>query len=114
MALAFIPRRTAERHAVIERAVVADFSGLADHDAHAVIDEKTPADLRARVNFDAGEKAANMRDHARKPAQALAPEPVREPVDQQRMKAGIAGDDFPRIAGRRVALEDDRDFFFQA
>ena len=41
-------RRAAERDALIDRHVVADLGGLADHHAHAVIDEEAPADLRAR------------------------------------------------------------------
>ena len=42
MTLALLPAGTAQGYAVVEGAVVADDSGLADHDAHAVIDEETP------------------------------------------------------------------------
>src|SRR4051812_37844466 len=78
-----------------------------------MVDEEATADLCAGMDFDAGEPTAEMRDHAREPAQALAPQLVRAPMYEERMKPGVTGNDFPRIAGGRVALEDDRDFFFQ-
>ena len=39
---------------------VADLRRLADHYAHAVVNEKAIADLRARMNFDAGEPAPQV------------------------------------------------------
>ena len=57
MALALVPRSAAQRDAVIERAIVADFGGLAHHHAHAVIDEHAAADGGAGVDFDAGQPA---------------------------------------------------------
>jgi hypothetical protein len=44
----------AEGDALVEEAVVADFGGLADDDAHAVVDEEAAADAR-RGGFDAGQ-----------------------------------------------------------
>ena len=58
MALARRPRRAAERHAVIQRDIVADLGGLADHDTGAMIDEEALADLRRRMNVDIAEEAA--------------------------------------------------------
>ena len=58
MTLAVREARSAERHALIDRAAVADFGGLADHDAHAVIDEDAFADLRARMDLDPVKKRA--------------------------------------------------------
>src|ERR1022692_1385051 len=57
VALALLVARSAEGYALINENVVADLGGFAYHHAHAVIDEETPPDLRARMNFDAGEKA---------------------------------------------------------
>ena len=51
MALAVLLAGSAERHALVERDVVADDGGLANHHAHAVIDKQAPADLRARDEF---------------------------------------------------------------
>ena len=42
----------AERHALIDRDVIADFAGFADDDAHAVIDKTAPADFRAGMNLN--------------------------------------------------------------
>jgi hypothetical protein len=47
-------RHAAEGHAMVERDVIADLAGLADHHAHAVVDEEPPADLGARVDLDPG------------------------------------------------------------
>ena len=57
VALALFPGGAAQGHAMVERAVVADFGGFADHHTHAVIDEEAPADLGARMDLDAGQKA---------------------------------------------------------
>ena len=42
-----------ERHALVDRHVLADLGGLADHDAHAVVDEEARADLGRRMDLDA-------------------------------------------------------------
>ena len=46
-------------------AVVAHFCRLADDHAHAVVDEEALADLCTRMDFDAGEKPAKVRNEAR-------------------------------------------------
>src|ERR1043165_4661920 len=61
---AAVERRAAERHGLIDGAAVAPFRRLADHHAHAVVDEHAAADLRARVDLDAGQPAADMRGEA--------------------------------------------------
>src|SRR5712672_216568 len=86
-------------------AVVSQFRGLAYHDSHTVIDKHAPADFRARMNLDTGEKTRAVRHEARQPAHLHPPQPVGTPVDQKRVKTGVAGDDFPGRARRRVALE---------
>ena len=83
----FVERRAAERDALVDRAVVADLGRLADHDAHAVVDEDAPADLRARMDLDAGEEARQVRDEAPHPVQAVRPAPVRA-GDAARARAG--------------------------
>ena len=64
------------------------------------------ADLRAGMDLDAGEEAAEVRGEAAEPAQVVQPEPARELVDVDRVQARVAGQHFPRAARRRVALED--------
>ena len=65
MALALVPGGAAERHAVIQGDVVADLGGLADHDAGAVVDEEAPADARAGMNVDIGQRARQEGQQAR-------------------------------------------------
>src|SRR5258706_4287721 len=113
MALAFIPRCAAERDAVVNSAVVADFSGFADHNANAMIDEKAAPDLRSGMDLNTGKEAAEMRCQAREPPQPCTPQIVRKAVHQQCMKTRVAGDDFPSVARCRIALEYNRYLFFK-
>ena len=87
MALALLAARAAQRDALVQQHVVADFGGLADHHAHAVIDEEAAADGGAGVDFDAGEKAADLRNHARQQRHVPAVQPVRQAVRQDGVKA---------------------------
>ena len=91
--LAAVPRRVeaqaAQRDAVVDQHVVADFRGFADHHAHAVVDEEAPADRRARVDFHAGKEAVNLRQDARGPAQPTLPHPVRNAVRPHRVETGV-------------------------
>lgn len=66
----------AERNVVIHGNVVADFGGFADDDAHAVVNEKTFADSCTGMDFNAGQKAGNLRNDARRQAEIFAPQPV--------------------------------------
>ena len=65
-----IPARTrnTQRHLMIKIAVIADFGGLADDDAHAVVEHDAPAKSRRGMDLDTGEKAREVR-HA--PAQEI-------------------------------------------
>src|SRR5512135_3817935 len=112
--LALVPRRPAERDAVVKRRVLADFGGFADDHAHAMVDEHAAPDCRARMNLDARQPAPEMRGEAPEPGQAVRPEPVRHAMDLQHMQSRIAGQDLPGIASRRVAIEDAADVFTQS
>ena len=65
MALAGVLAGAAERHTLVERAVVADLGSLADDDTAAVVDDKPFADFGAGVNLNAGEKFRALTDGAR-------------------------------------------------
>src|SRR6185369_2044496 len=67
VAFARVPRRATERDAMIERAIVADFCGLADHHTHSVVDDDTPADYRAGMDFDSSQEASPVSEPAREP-----------------------------------------------
>ena len=57
---------------MVEHHVVADLGGLADHDAHAVVDEEASADRRAGMDLDAGQPARDLRAGTRERAAAAA------------------------------------------
>ena len=78
-------RRAAEGDALVERYVIADLGGFADHHAHAMVDEKAPADLSAGMNLDAGEKAADVADEARQGRETPAAR-ANAPVDAIRWR----------------------------
>src|SRR5438552_7548841 len=79
-----VERGAAKRHALIDRAAIADLCGLANYDAHAVIDKHAGAYLRAGMDLDPGQPAPEVRREAPEPAQVLQPEPARELVDVDR------------------------------
>ena len=66
VALAVALARAAQRDALVEGHVAADDRSFADHHAGGVIDEEPPAEQRAGMNIDSGQKAAP-------PAKACAP-----------------------------------------
>ena len=68
----------AQSDAVIDGDVGADFGGLADHDAHAVVDEEAPSDLRSRMDVDVGEESAKPGNQPRGEAPFMQPQPIRQ------------------------------------
>ncbi len=51
---------TAQGDLVIKGDIIADLGSLADHDAHAVVDEETPADHRAGMDLNPGEPTGDL------------------------------------------------------
>ncbi len=105
MTLAGIPAGTAQGHALVKRYVIADLGGFADHDAHAVVDEKTATDARPRVDLDTGHPATEVGDQPREPLPAVAPQNVRKAVQPDGMHARIAGQHLKGVARSRVTME---------
>ena len=64
MALAVVLAGAAQGDAVVDQAVVADLGGLADDDAHAVVDDQAAADRGAGVDLNAGPEAGPLGDSA--------------------------------------------------
>ena len=62
MALAGVLAGAAQSDTVVDGAVVPDLAGLAEHDAHAVINEQASADGGTGVDLDAGAAAAMLAD----------------------------------------------------
>ena len=106
VALAGVLAGAAEGDAVVDGAVVADLGGLADDDAHAVVDEQTAADFSAGVYLDAGHMPRELRKGTREEKVLVLIEPVCLAVVKQSMEALIEEDDLERGARRRVAVAD--------
>ena len=103
----------AQGDALVDGAAFADFGGLADDHAHAVVDEDTRRDARARMDLDAGQPTAQVRREAAQPGQSMRPAPVGTPMDGQRMQARVASQHLPGVARGGVAFEDDPDVGFE-
>ena len=104
MALALFLARAAQRHPLIDDDAFLHFRGLADDDAHAVIDEHPRRDLCGRMDLDARQKLGKLRRHARKQLQADAVQEVRPPVPGERMHPRIGEQDLKLIARGGVVL----------
>ena len=113
MALDWLGGRTTECNALIDRYVIADFAGLANDDAHAMIDKAAPADFRAGMNLNSCQESSDVAYETRKRDQLALPEPVRDPVDENRVKTRIGYRNFPNRPGRRIALEYCLNIFFE-
>lgn len=101
----------AQRDALIEKHIVADFRGGPDDDAHSVVNEKTPPDCSAGVDFNPGQEAGDLRQKTGQNRDAGFIEPMRKPVKQNGVKAGITKKDLKDAGGRRVLAEDGLDLF---
>src|SRR5882724_2122286 len=111
MALAFVFPRAAERDALVDRDIFTHDRSFTNHDSHAVINNQPLADLRPRMNLDAGHPARPLRDQAGKQVQAKPVEPVSKAVYPDGVQAGIAQQDLQPRPGRRIALHDRGDVF---
>ena len=105
MSLAFIPARPAERHPVIERAIVADFGGFSDHHAHTMVNEEAPADFRTGMNFNSCKPAGKCRKKTRQPFRIEVPKPVCQMMHENRVHSRVGGDDLEGTARSGIALE---------
>ena len=114
MALAGFLPRAAKGHSLIQGDVVADDRGLADDDAHAMIDEEAPADFRAGMDFDSGDEPAELRQRPRGKSPAVNPQPVMKAVAPQRMQTGVEHDDLQPGLRRGIAFQYRGDVFAYA
>jgi hypothetical protein len=65
------------------------------------------------VNFDAGKKAGEVRHETRQPTQTLAPQAMRQSVQEKRMDTGIAGENLPGGTRRWITIEYRTNIFAQ-
>src|SRR5262249_31550969 len=85
-----------------KRDVLADLGGLADDDAHAVVDEETGTELRRRMDLDAREKPRHVRQEACRNLPAAPPHGMAEPVKRQRGQTRAAEQDVEGPGGGRM------------
>src|SRR4029078_3648688 len=75
------------RDLVENRDVVLDDGGLADHDSRAMIDQNTRSNLRGRVDVDGEDFRAALLEMRREEQALFVPEPMRDAMALQGMKA---------------------------
>src|SRR5690606_11842662 len=95
----------AEDGPLVERDILAYFSRLADHDAHAVVDEATRSDLRPGMDLDARQESGEVGDEARHEAKPQPPEGVGDPVELKGVKSRVTQEHLEEVAGRRISFE---------
>ena len=83
-------------------AVVPDLGGLADDQAHAVVDDQALADGGAGVDLDPGAAAAPLGDHPRQEGQPVGIAPVGPAVAAHGLETGIEQQHLQGGAGGRV------------
>ena len=103
VALAHVLAGAAQGDAVVDQAVVPDLGGLADDDAHAVVDDQALADGGAGVNFDSGAPAAGLGDPAGEQLQVVLIAPVGPAVAAGGFQSGIEQQHLQRSTGGGVA-----------
>ncbi len=105
--MAFDPLRcgAAQDHPLVYQHVIADLGCFTDHNSGAMVDEKPPANLGARMDLDAGEKAVQMREKTAQGQVVMLPEAVADAVQPEGVQAGVAGQHLKGGAGRRILGE---------
>jgi hypothetical protein len=107
----FVPGST-ECYALIQENVVANLSGFPDYYARAVVDEEPPPDGSARMNLDARQKPAELRNNPRQQRHFPLVQPVGDPVQQDSVQTGVAEDNLERALSGRIPLEYGIDLLF--
>jgi hypothetical protein len=97
MTFARLPRRAAERNAMVKRHVVSYDGRFTYHDTSAVINKETTANSRAWMDIDVGHQPAEPRNETRGKPQVSQPEPVGDPIPDDRMNAWICNERLERI-----------------
>jgi FMN-dependent oxidoreductase (nitrilotriacetate monooxygenase family) len=83
----------AQRHMLVQAHALADDRGFADHHAGAMVDEEAGADLRRRVDVDAGRRMCDVRYQTRQERRAETVQAMGQAVVQDGDGARIAQHD---------------------
>ena len=98
----------AQRDSLINQNIITDLRRLTNDHAHTMVNEKAPSDLGPRMNLNTRQKSGNLRNESRDQIKAFAVEPMRQPVQQNRVKARITKNDFQHALRGRIFPEDGR------
>src|SRR3989338_8766160 len=96
MALAGFLAGSAQGHPLKKGHVIADYRGLADDNARAMVDKKPFADGSAGMNLDSGQKTAQLRNAPGKKGNIYLPQIMRDAVKDNRMESDVKKDDLNR------------------
>lgn len=105
MAFALLFAGAAEGHPLVEHDPIADLGGLADHHAHAVVNEEAATNAGAGVDLDPGEEARDLRDQTGDERYATAMDGVGDAVQSNGVQAGVE-QHLGQVACGRVIAKD--------
>ena len=105
VAFALVLARAAQRNAVVNCDIVANFGRFAHHNARAVVDEKPVAYGGAGMDLNAGKAPAPLADGARQKKAPVAEQPVRDAVKNKRVEPRVQKHHFRKAAGRGVFFQ---------
>src|SRR5690348_5125335 len=106
MALLLLEAGASQRYALVDKDVVADFRGLADHHAHPMVDEQSSPDGGAGMDFDAGDPTGKFAQKPAEKTEAMLPKPMRRAVHPDRVQPRVGKHYFEHGARGRVAVEN--------
>jgi len=102
VALAVLKGGSTKGDALIERDVIADDGGLADHHADAMVDKKAVTNGRRWVDVNVREHSRNCLHYSSYQAKVMIPQPVGDSVAPDSVEAGVRQDDFERGASSGI------------
>src|SRR5688572_24043046 len=86
VSFSFLFSRTTQRDILVNQDVIPYLCRLADDDSHAMIDEESPPDRSARMNFDPSKESAELRNYFRQQRNTRPQQFMCKPVGQQGMQ----------------------------
>ena len=102
VALAVLKGGSTKGDALVERDVIANDGGLADHHADAMVDKKAVTNGRRWVDVNVREHSRNCLHYSSYQAKVMIPQPVGDSVAPDSVEAGVRQDDFERGASSRI------------
>ena len=113
MSFLFGPGGSPESHAVVQGAVVANLSGLADDNPHSMIDEKSSTDLGTGMNLDPGKETSGLREKPPQKVKVTVPEGMGQAIKEKDMKSRITENHLHNTSHGGITFEHDLNVFFQ-